>query len=659
MKSNLLKTKEVNAGVFGNATVEYSASEGVADISTAISDNVVTLTAKCDAPAQISSLKMTVNCRFSEDCRIFVNGFQSWTDSFEYPRTAKQYSPAPLMRKFLYGGLARTTGFSRSGDYSIYKPQHYAGRFYGFSYGYIRKGSVISLIGSLDDSTGYTIYDFDTAENKIYVSVDLEGRELEKGENVLAKIILINDEYDAAFDKYFAAAGIKCRPCPVRKGYTTWYNYYADIDSEIIYHDLQALSACKYKADVFQVDDGYEHAVGDWLKIKSDFYHVQNDIRSDLNSENKSQQKTLDVKDGMKPVAEMIHEKGMLAGLWLAPFAVTPASEVFKEHKDWLVSDAKGKPVKAGSNWGGFYALDIYNEDVRAHLRNVFDVVLNTWGFDLVKLDFLYAAAIVPIHGKCRAKVMYDAMDLLRECVGDKLILGCGVPLMPAFGKVDYCRIGSDISLSWKKKHYDAREGVSTSHAIANSAFRRHLDGRAFGNDPDVFILRNPNNSLTFKQKTTLAEINKLFGSVLFMSDDVSEFNDLQLNALAHVFDGKRAKINEVSMSDKHVLSIRYDYGSGEKKLDVAIYKGAINKGDEDFDLIGEESILNVLFDENAKAKEDKKPEADKKIEKVESKPEAKAEKPAAKEAKPAKATEAKAKTTKPAAKKTETKPKK
>ncbi len=36
---------------------------------------------------------------------------------------------------------------------------------------------------------------------------------------------------------------------------------------------------------------------------------------------------------------------------------------------------------------------------------------------------------------------------IVRECCGDKLILGCGVPLMPAFGKVDYCRIGSDISL--------------------------------------------------------------------------------------------------------------------------------------------------------------------------------------------------------------------
>lgn len=46
---------------------------------------------------------------------------------------------------------------------------------------------------------------------------------------------------------------------------------------------------------------------------------------------------------------------------------------------------------------------------------------------------------------------MCDAMELLRSLCGDKLILGCGVPLAPAFGKVDFCRIGADMALSWNK----------------------------------------------------------------------------------------------------------------------------------------------------------------------------------------------------------------
>ena len=47
---------------------------------------------------------------------------------------------------------------------------------------------------------------------------------------------------------------------------------------------------------------------------------------------------------------------------------------------------------------------------------------------------------------------MADAMDFLRECAGDAMILGCGVPLASAFGKVEYCRIGCDVSLDWNDK---------------------------------------------------------------------------------------------------------------------------------------------------------------------------------------------------------------
>lgn len=579
MQKNILKQSGVDTGIFGTADIEYSASSDKVRIAVSSDNGIMTVTANCAEPAEISYFRLSAGMKYPDGCRVFANGYQSWTDSMEYPKNAKQYSPAPMMRKFIYGNVAARMGFSRSGDYAFYKPSHAAGRFYGFSYGYVREGEKLTLVGSLDDSNGYTIIDFDTVNSKICLTLDLEGRKLESGDNVLCKTALIKGGYDEVFDKYFALIGVKCRPCPLKKGYTTWYNYYSDIDSDIISRDLDALAACECKTDVFQIDDGYQKAIGDWLDIKPGFFSVLNDK---LTTDGKP---AIDENSGMKPIADMIHSKGMAAGIWLAPFAVSPLSEVFKKHPDWILKNGKGKPCRAGSNWGGFYALDIYNEEVRAHLKDVFDTVLNVWGFDLVKLDFLYAAAFMPFKGRCRARIMYDAMDLLRECVGDKLILGCGVPLMPAFGKVDYCRIGSDISLDWNKKDYDVREGVSTSHAIANSAFRRHLDGRAFGNDPDVFLLRNGNIDMTFKQKTTLAEINKLFGSVLFTSDNVSEYNDLQLKALKHVFNGKRAEITEVSLSEKNVLTVRYDYGDGERKLVIALYSGAINKGDENFSL--------------------------------------------------------------------------
>ena len=63
------------------------------------------------------------------------------------------------------------------------------------------------------------------------------------------------------------------------------------------------------------------------------------------------------------------------------------------------------KYLFASHNWGGFYALDIYNEEVRQYLKKVFDTVLNTWGYDMVKLDFLYACCIIPYNNKSRGEI--------------------------------------------------------------------------------------------------------------------------------------------------------------------------------------------------------------------------------------------------------------
>ena len=259
-------------------------------------------------------------------------------------------------------------------------------------------------------------------------------------------------------------------------------------------------------ADIFQIDDGYQTAVGDWLSIDRNKFP-----------------------DGIKPLADRIHREGMKAGLWLAPFVCEKESAVFKEHPDWIMKDADGKPLSAGCNWSGSYALDIYNGEVREYLRQVFDTVLNDWGFDLVKLDFLYAACIRPDDGRSRGQMMCEAMDFLRELCGDKLILGCGVPLGAAFGKVDYCRIGCDVGLNWndnlimRRTH---RERVSTRNSILNTIFRRQLNGRFFRNDPDVFLLRDGNISLKGFQKQSLALVNHLLGSVLFTSDDVSAYGE-------------------------------------------------------------------------------------------------------------------------------------
>ena len=63
-------------------------------------------------------------------------------------------------------------------------------------------------------------------------------------------------------------------------------------------------------------------------------------------------------------------------------------------------------------------------------------------------------------------------------------------------------------------------------NAIKNTIARAHLDGRAFGIDPDVFILRK--NVMSENQRMQLFETNKKYGSILFSSDDMAEYDEFE-----------------------------------------------------------------------------------------------------------------------------------
>lgn len=469
------------------------------EIMEEIKGDIFTLTLLPKTDITFQKFEVTGDISFSQNSKFFVNGYQSWTVSREYaPNEDMRTDFNPKFLSVFDKKKLNIRGIWGAGDLTFHKYPEKAGIFYGYSYAYIRNENDIRLFASLSEKNGYTIITFDTNKSSVTIEKDLEGVEYKSGEEInILEICDIIDESETAFDKYFEIAEIKKPTAKRMCGYTTWYNYYTSVTEEIVKRDLESISKLDSKIDIFQVDDGYERTVGDWLI-----------------ADNKK------FPSGMKSVADNIHSHNMLAGLWLAPFAATPKSYIYRKHKDWFVKGKDGKTPFASHNWGGFYALNIYNEEVRRYLKKVFDTVLNTWGYDMVKLDFLYACCIIPYNNKSRGEIMCDAMELLRSLCGDKLILGCGVPLAPAFGKVDFCRIGADMALSWNKKPF-SREDVSTKHALLNTIFRRQLDGRAFLNDPDVFLLRDNNIKMPFSQRKLIAKTASLFGNLLFVSDDV------------------------------------------------------------------------------------------------------------------------------------------
>jgi alpha-galactosidase len=227
--------------------------------------------------------------------------------------------------------------------------------------------------------------------------------------------------------------------------------------------------------------------------------------------------------NGLGPIVEKIHQKGMLAGIWLAPFAAERRSDLVQKHPDWVHDRL------AGSNWGGFYPLNLDVPETVDYVRKVLRHYVEL-GFDFFKLDFLYAASLVPMRGKTRCETATYAYTLLRECLGeDKLILGCGATLANAFEIMDYMRIGPDVSLKFDDVFYMRLfhpERISTKVTLMNTIYRSPMNGHVFLNDPDVFLLRDQNIQLSKGQRQALARINALFGSLLMTSDRPQDYDE-------------------------------------------------------------------------------------------------------------------------------------
>ena len=464
----------------------------------------------CEAPeGLIRSVLAEVEIDIDNDEKIFVNGYQTWTHSPEFSPSDRQYTYGRNIPQFLKDKFH----LDNYGDGFFQDYPKAFGKFKGYSWCYFRKGDFFRLVASLDESLGYTVFSFDALKDSLVIERDCRG--VKCGGTLKAfDLFYAEGTEDEVFGAWFDAMGIKPRTPRKLAGYCSWYNRYDKIDEQCMLSDLEGAAKVLRPGDLFQIDDGWQQSVGDWLNVRQDRFP-----------------------NGLVPIVEKIHGKGFKAGLWLAPFGVQEKSALLEKHPDWLLMPG-GKRWPGGINWGGFYALDIDNAEFISYLEEVFDTVLNKWGFDFVKLDFLYAAAPYGTAEESRAGRMIRAMKLLRRLCGDKLILGCGVPLMPAFGLVDYCRIGCDVSRSWEDTFFMRmahRERVSTKNSIDDTTFRRQLNGRAFMNDPDVFFLRGENCKLTAKEKELLYTANAKYGGLLLCSDDMNKWDQEMIEAYGRI----------------------------------------------------------------------------------------------------------------------------
>lgn len=477
-------------------------------------------------PVELMRFKLELEPRLSKSKRMMVNGFQSWSSSGEMTAGERLL---PLCRAF-YPLLAPY------GDYRFYRYPGRRGRFHSWTYTYFVFGNdEVILIGSLDETGGYTLFDYSYRRDRLVIYRDCEGA-LSHENYPLLRLYIGRGKPRAVLKEYFKEMGLPREHAPRVTGWCSWYNYYTRISEADIRHNLKELSRRKLPLDYFQIDDGWQSASGDWLECNAQF------------------------PSGMKKIAGTITASGFQPGLWLAPFICDHRSRIYRENPDWLMRDRRGKPVRAGynPNWNGwFYALDFYAPGFQDYLGRIFKTLQDDWGYRLLKIDFLYAAALMPWQGKTRGAVMTEVMEFIRAQTKQSRILGCGVPLGPAMGRVDYCRIGSDTAPLWDLwfKGFSYRERGSAGNSLRSTIGRYHLDRQAFRNDPDVFILRDglPKsnlNRLSRQQRSTIFFLNQLLGGLIFFSDNLSEYTAEQQTLLRRGFPGMECAVDCLESQD-------------------------------------------------------------------------------------------------------------
>ncbi len=305
-------------------------------------------------------------------------------------------------------------------------------------------------------------------------------------------------------------------------GWCSWYYFWQGVSEKAILANLDELNRQRDELSVqyVQIDDGWQAEIGDWLTVNEKFPH------------------------GLKWLVDHIHAGGLKAGLWLAPFLMGAKSQLYRDHPDWVVdypsaslSDGKpGKPFIALQNWAqDCFAIDLTRPEVIEWLKKVFRTVCKEWGFDYVKIDFIYAGAVNGTRHDpelTRAQAYRRGLETIREAVGERFILGCGNPMGPSVGLVDGSRVSPDVMPYWLpvgSSPDSARNRMSEPsalNAIRNSINRWWMHGRLWQNDPDCLLARDSETALTAEEVRALATVIAMSGGIVLDSDDLTRLSD-------------------------------------------------------------------------------------------------------------------------------------
>ena len=144
----------------------------------------------------------------------------------------------------------------------------------------------------------------------------------------------------------------------------SWEAFCFDVDEE------KCLSLAKKAADLgielFVLDDGWfknrvcdKNALGDWIEDENKF------------------------PNGIEHLVKEINKMGMQVGIWFEPEMVSPNSDLYRKHSDWIIRSQNYEPILSRCQ----YVLDLSNPEVCDYVIESLSKVLSKTNVTYVKWD--------------------------------------------------------------------------------------------------------------------------------------------------------------------------------------------------------------------------------------------------------------------------------
>ena len=148
--------------------------------------------------------------------------------------------------------------------------------------------------------------------------------------------------------------------------------------------------------------------------------------------------------DRMSMFVRTIMEQDIAPALRFAPFLASKKSSLAAEKQAWFVHDNNGMPItvkRYGSARDNCYVLDISNPQVLSHIRHIFSLMREQWGFRVFYLERLndgLAPGLRHTKNYGAGKLLNGAAIAIREAVRDQgFLVAANLPLLATYGVWD------------------------------------------------------------------------------------------------------------------------------------------------------------------------------------------------------------------------------